>query len=469
MKKTASQSLHELAKLGGLSAENVVIDGDDPVVRIRQRVIAAGAASIAATGMAAAQIWHTRSGRRQKVRVDTRAAALSLRAARLMAINGVSSRHGTGEPTNGFYKVRDGRWVYLHCNFENIRRNNAAVLGGVLDRGAMERAALSWDGEELEEAIFKQGGVCGFVRSEEEWNATPQAKGIANLPLLEIVKIGEAPPEPFSKDGTRPLSGIRALDLTRVLAGPMGARTLVEHGADVMKISRKGLQHGGLPDFDAEIGKLSAYVDMRHEMDTLHSLISRSDVFMQGYRPGTLANRGLSPADIAKLRPGIVYTTLSAWGHEGPWKDRRGFDTVVQSASGFAYRPDNEPPVLLPVSALDYVAGYLMAYGTMIALDRRAREGGSWFVRTSLAGVRDWIRNHGLNREEDIAGLTPELPPDQAKPFMMESPSLIGTLTHLRPAVQMSETKAELIRPSVPHGYNKPVWPDEPSGSGIKA
>jgi crotonobetainyl-CoA:carnitine CoA-transferase CaiB-like acyl-CoA transferase len=190
---------------------------------------------------------------------------------------------------------------------------------------------------------------------------------------------------------------------------------------------------------------------------------------MQAYRPGTLAKRGLSPSDVAALRPGIVYTTLSAWGHEGPWQDRRGFDTVVQAASGFGYRPDNAEPILLPVSALDYIAGYLMAYGTMLALHRRAKEGGSWFVRTSLAGVRHWVRNHGLNEAEDIDGLAPELPQDQVKSFMMESPSLIGTLCHLRPAIQMSETKAGFSRPSVPHGYNKPIWPASVNDSGIKA
>ena len=119
-------------------------------------------------------------------------------------------------------------------------------------------------------------------------------------------------------------------------------------------------------------------------------------MFSQSYRPGTLAGRGYSPEALAKLRPGIVYVTLSAWGHEGPWSKRRGYDTVVQSANGFAYQGEKERPKFLPVAAQDYVVGYLLAYGAMVALGRRAREGGSWFVRASLAGAGHFIRQHGL-------------------------------------------------------------------------
>jgi CoA-transferase family III len=172
-----------------------------------------------------------------------------------------------------------------------------------------------------------------------------------------------------------------------VLAGPTCARTLAEHGADVLKITGAHLPDSGSSELDTGIGKLSAHLDLRTAagVETLRSLLREADVFSQSYRPGALAARGFSPAQAAKLRPGIVYVTLSAWGTEGPWRDRRGFDSIVQTVSGMAYAQGGQKPKLMPVSANDYVSGYLMAYGAMVALARRAREGGSWLVRGSLA------------------------------------------------------------------------------------
>ncbi|MBM3359619.1 MAG: hypothetical protein FJY54_18105, partial [Betaproteobacteria bacterium] len=172
-----------------------------------------------------------------------------------------------------------------------------------------------------------------------------------------------------------------------------------------------------------------------------------------------IAARGFSPEALARLRPGIVYVTLSAWGHEGPWCDRRGYDTVLQAATGLIWRPHGERPELLPVSAQDYIAGYLLAYGTMIALARRVREGGSWFVRASLAGAGHWIREHGVLAPAEYAHLPPELPPDELQRLLTQHHSPIGRLTHLAPVVQMSETPAHWSRPSVPRGYHPPAWP----------
>ena len=183
------------------------------------------------------------------------------------------------------------------------------------------------------------------------------------------------------------------LDLTRVLAGPTCARTLAEHGADVMKITAAHLPNIGYQEYDTGHGKLNAQLDLRQPNDlaTLSGLVRETDVFSQGYRPGTLGERGLSPEELATLRPGIVYVSLCAFSHVGPWASRRGFDTVVQTVSGITNRqgelfPGKEPgPQFYPVSAIDYLTGYLMAFGAMVALARRAREGGSWLVRISLA------------------------------------------------------------------------------------
>jgi crotonobetainyl-CoA:carnitine CoA-transferase CaiB-like acyl-CoA transferase len=458
----AHASLVELIELAGLpasAADAVEIAGSEPVFPTRYKPVAPGAAAMAATGLAAADLWASKTGKRQRVRISMRAAAAALRGSRYLRINGERPAEDP-EKITGFYPLRDGRWMYLHCNFFNLRDRNLAVLGAPQQRDAVAAAVFKWDGLELENAIFEGGGACGFVRSEEEWRALPQMQAVARLPLLEIVKIGDAPARPLPA-GDRPLAGVRVLDLTRVLAGPTCARTLAEHGADVLRVTREDLADMGPTDFDTGIGKLCTHIDLRNppEAETMRGLVRECDVFSQSYRPGALARHGLSPEGIAQLRPGIVYVTLSAWGREGPWSGRRGYDTVVQSANGMAWRPDNERPAFLPYSAQDYVAGYVLAFGAMVALARRVREGGSWLVRASLAGAGHWIRQHGLLEPSEYAHLPTELPVDELQSLLMNHESPIGRITHLAPVVQMSETPARWARPSVPRGYHQPVWP----------
>lgn len=459
---TATASLAELVQIAGLpatAADSVAITGADPVFPSNYKILAPGAASIAATGLAAAELWALKTGRRQSVRVNGRAAAVAMRSSRYLKINGARPPEDP-EKITGFYQLKDGRWMYLHCNFFNLRERNLAVLGASAHKAAVEEAVARREGHELENAIIEAGGCCSLVRSEEEWRALPQMHTVARLPLLEIIKIGDAPPRPLP-DGDRPLSGVRVLDLTRVLAGPTCARTLAEHGADVLRVTREDLADMGTTDFDTGIGKLCTHIDLRNpaEAANMRELIRTCDVFSQAYRPGTLARRGLSPEALAEMRPGIVYVTLTAWGHEGPWADRRGYDTVVQSANGMAYRPHNERPEFLPVSEQDYVAGYLLAFGAMVALGRRVREGGSWFVRASLAGAGHWIRGHGLLEPADYQHVAKELPAAELQALMVEHDSPIGRLTNLAPVVQMSETPARWVRPAVPRGHHRPEWP----------
>lgn len=463
-RRTAKASLAELTQLAGFpasAADAVEIVEADPVFPTRYRAVTPGAAAMAAAGLAAAELWALKTGRRQRVRVYGRAAAAALRSPRYLKINGERPAEDP-ERITGFYRLKDGRWMYLHCNFPNLRDRNVAVLGVPAKQDAVAPAVAKWDGLELENALFEGGGCGSFVRSEEEWRALPQMQTVARAPLLEIVKIDDAPPRPLP-GGDRPLSGVRALDLTRVLAGPACARTLAEHGADVLRVTRKDLPDLGPPsDLDTGIGKLQTHIDLRNpaEAETMRSLVRECDVFSQSYRPGALAGRGLSPEALAELRPGIVYVTLSAWGPEGPWRDRRGYDTVVQSSNGMAWRPDNERPAFLPYSAQDYVAGYLLAYGALVALGRRARVGGSWLVRASLAGAGHWIRQHGLLDPSEYANLPAEFAADELQALLMQHDSPVGRITHLAPVVQMSETPARWSRPAVARGYHPPAWPE---------
>src|SRR5258708_22197490 len=222
-------------------------------------------------------------------------------------------------PVMGMYPAKNGRWSYIHANFPNHRAAALKVLGVPEDKEAVRQAVAKWDALELEEAIIAAKGAGGMVRSIAEWAKHPQAQALATLPLFEIVKIGDTPAQKLP-DGDRPLSGVRVLDLTRVLAGPSSARTLAEHGADVLKITAPHLPNLGYQEFDTGHGKLSAQLDLRdpQQLATLKDLARETDVFVQGYRPGTLGARGLSPAPLAKAPPALAYVSLCAFSHVGP-------------------------------------------------------------------------------------------------------------------------------------------------------
>jgi crotonobetainyl-CoA:carnitine CoA-transferase CaiB-like acyl-CoA transferase len=449
----------------GEAAAVAFTGGADPVLPTPFRIGTAGAATIAASGLAAAQLWRERTGRRQQVTVDVRQAAASLRSGHYMKL--ADAKVSTARNTiMGVYPTRDGRWSYLHCNFPNHRAAALGVLGVAEDRDAVTRAVATWNAADLEEAIIAAKGAGGMARTHAEWAKHPQAAAVAGLPLMEIMRIGESPPEPLPP-GDRPLSGVRVLDLTRVLAGPTCARTLAEHGADVLKITAAHLPNLGYQEWDTGHGKLSAELDLRTpgNVEILHGLVRKADVFSQGYRPGTLAGRGLSPEELAALRPGLVYVSLSAFGHAGPWAARRGFDTVVQTVSGITIRqaecfPGKTPgPQFYPVSAIDYCTGYLMAFGAMVALARRAQEGGSWLVRISLAQVGKWIVDLGEVPAAALKDVPGEFAADEVERWSTVSKTPSGELRHLKPAVQLSETPAYWARPSVPLGYHPAAWP----------
>ena len=444
-------ALRELLRTAGIGGE-ADIRGADPVLKTPYRVGTAGAAALAATGIAAADLWQLRGGRDQRVAVDLGAAAASLKSTAYLKIDGRPPK-ALWDPFSLFYAVRDGRWVRFHTNYPQHRAAALRVLGVGEDVEAAKQAAAGWEGLALEDAIHGAGGCAALVRSAGEWTAHPHSAAVAGQPLLEIERIGDAPPMPLPKAG-RPLSGVRVLDLTRVLAGPTAAKTLAEHGAEVLKITAAHLPDSGEIDIDTGIGKLSAQLDLREAagVETLRKLVREADIFSQSYRPGTLAARGFSPEALAKLRPGIVYVSLSAWGLTGPWKERRGFDSIVQCVSGMADLQGGDKPQLLPCSAIDYVSGYLMAFGAMVALARRAKEGGSWRVRVGLARVGKWIVDRGL---VDAARVPVEAPAD----LTMQTPSPAGAITHLKPVVQLSETPARWERPPAPLGHHRPEWP----------
>jgi crotonobetainyl-CoA:carnitine CoA-transferase CaiB-like acyl-CoA transferase len=251
---------------------------------------------------------------------------------------------------------------------------------------------------------------------------------------------------------------VRAFDLTRVLAGPTSGRVLAENGADVLHVAAPHLPYQAELLMDTGHGKRCAWIDLREPagVETMTALLKQADIFTQGYRPGTLAARGFSPEQVAALRPGIVCVSLCAYGHDGPWSSRRGFDSIVQNVTGLAATQGSlEKPRNLPVQALDYIAGYLGALGALVALARRVEQGGSWHVRVSLVQVAHWLASLGT---VDAAKGAAELPEAALLPLLTESVGPLGRLRHLKPVVQLSETPAYYARPAEPLGTSPAQW-----------
>jgi crotonobetainyl-CoA:carnitine CoA-transferase CaiB-like acyl-CoA transferase len=440
--------------------ETVTLTGDEPQLPSSFRVAAAAQASIAASGLAAAQIWQLRSGQSQAVSVDMRHAVVECRSERYLRVDG-KPPPPTWDPTAGIYRTRDARYVRLHTNFPHHRAAVCRVLECAPERDAIQAALMRWDGEAFETAAYAAGGVVAMMRSHRQWSDLPHAGALAGLPVIAIEKIGEAAAKPWPS-GTRPLDGVRVLDLSRVIAAPVAGRTLAAHGADVMLISGPDLPAIPWLTIDTGRGKLTSFVELRSGQgrDTLRELLAGADIFSQGYRPRSLAALGFSPEDAARINPGIVYVSLSAYGHAGPWAERRGFDSLVQTSTGFNHAEGEaagvEGPKELPAQMLDHATGYLMAFGAMMAKARQSQEGGSWHVRVSLAQTGRWLWN--LGRLDD--GFKAEdLKAEAVAPFMEEVPSGFGPLRAVSHSAMLSMTKPYWARPAMPLGSHPPQWP----------
>jgi crotonobetainyl-CoA:carnitine CoA-transferase CaiB-like acyl-CoA transferase len=438
----------------------VSLTGAEPQLPSSFRVAAAAQVSIAAAGLAAAEIWKLRSGQSQAVAVDMTHAVAECRSERYLRVDG-KPPPPTWDALAGVYRTGDQRFVRLHTNFPHHREAVCKVLQCKPEREQVQAALMQWNGADFETAAYAAGGVVALMRSQAEWAALPQAKALAELPTFTIDKIGEAPPKPWPA-GDRPLAGVRVLDLSRVIAGPVAGRTLAVHGADVMLIAGPKLPAIPWLTIDTGRGKLSSFVELKSEegRDALRALLAQADIFSQGYRPRALATLGFSPEDAARLSPGIVYVSLSAYGHLGPWADRRGFDSLVQTTTGFNHAEGEaaciDGPKELPAQMLDHATAYLMAFGAMMAKARQAREGGSWHVRLSLAQTGRWLWT--LGRIAD--GLsTADLKGSAVQPLMEDVPSGFGTLNAISHSAKLEKTPTFWARPAMPLGSHPPKWP----------
>jgi crotonobetainyl-CoA:carnitine CoA-transferase CaiB-like acyl-CoA transferase len=437
------------------------IRGCDPVLATRFRAGEAASAALAAQAISAADLWSLRGGARQRIEVDVRAAAASL-------ISFAYLRYGGGaferqaNPITALYRARDGNWVHLHGGFSS--REGTLHLLRCADEGpAIARAVAGWDAQDLEDALAERG-VCGArLRTGAEWREHPQGAALARAPLVELLRIGAAPARALEspraqESGVRPLSGIRVLDLTRVLAGPTCARTLAEHGAEVLHVRSPKLPSIEPFVIDTNPGKRSCYLDLDRPEDLQHlrALVRRADVFSQGYRPGTLARRGFSPEALAEIRPGIIVVSINCYGHEGPWAGRPGWEQLAQTVSGMAHEhAGGQHPALVPAAVNDYITGYLGGLGVMRALARRATEGGSWHVRVSLTRTAMWV----MSTPRVPADATPiGLDPSAIAPWLIEMDTKWGRLTRLGPIARMSATPLRWDLPPAPLGSDTAAW-----------
>nr|WP_306267735.1 CoA transferase [Pararhizobium sp. IMCC3301] len=287
------------------------------------------------------------------------------------------------DPIAGDYQTSDG-WIRLHTNAPHHRRAALSVLGEVENRTALAPLVAEWNAEELEAAVVAADGCAATMRSIEAWANHRQGQAVATESLVHWQQSGESVPKPA------PLAGLKVLDLTRVLAGPVATRFLAGYGARVLRLDPPFWEEGAVVP-EVTLGKHCAGLDLGSATDraVFDALVKSADVLVHGYRPGALEGLGYESERLRTLNPGLIDVSLNAYGWTGPWAGRRGFDSLVQMSSGIAEygmaQSGAEKPVPLPVQALDHATGYLMAASVLYALQARNTTGRVLSARLSLA------------------------------------------------------------------------------------
>jgi hypothetical protein len=386
------------------------------------------------------------------VHLDGRHAAILYHSERLLETPGVDGDPLWGTVT-GTHRTADG-WLRIHANLAPHRRAALEVLGVPGDRTRVEEAVASWEGQALEDAIVAAGGVAAVLRSRDAWRSHPQGRVVAEDPLVTTASGEEGAGLPAG----RLLEGVRVLDLTRVIAGPVAGRFLASLGAEVLRIDGP-LDDGWRLEIDTSLGKRRVELDLRDrdQRSAFERLLRDADVLIHAFRPGALASLGYDRASLQHHRPGLVDARLSAYGASGPWGERRGFDSVVQVAAGLAHTcaaPDGTPGAL-PAQALDHSSGYLLAAGIAAALARREVDGVGGGVEVSLARTADWLETLPAAGRPAVAAL----PASVVAPYLeTSSTDAWGDLVHVRAAGRVGDRVATWPSPPVPRGHDRPVW-----------
>ncbi|KAL7944239.1 CoA-transferase family III domain-containing protein [Trichoderma barbatum] len=365
--------------------------------------LSALAASLLHSERSSASSPSTSSSPIPRVSVPLDHALIEFKSERLYSIDNqpLESLWGT---IGGLHKTADGH-VRIHDNFPNHALGTLQLLGlpPTASRQDVAAKVAQWESIDLETEATEKGKLAIYaLRSFAEWDAHPQSSAIDDKPIL-IKQLAPGPPKTLPETtSSRCLQGIRVLEMSRVIAAPVAGKTLAAHGADVLWVTSPNLPNQPVLDRDLSRGKRTIRLDIHKPADKerLLELLRSCDVFIQGYRPGSLAAYGLSPEELQKANPDVICANLSAFGPSGPWSRRRGYDSLVQTCSGMnvseaEHFGAGEPARALPCQGLDHAAGYLLATGVIAALHRRAQVGGSWVVDVSLAGVMKYLRSLG--------------------------------------------------------------------------
>jgi len=444
-------------------------EGEDPIVPTPFRVAGAAAAALGLGASGAHEIWRLRGGEAQDISIDLKAAAASLLSFALLRRDGqVVPRPAETNPTVGLYRAADGRWIHLQGSFPYLERRTLELLNTSREKDAIAESVARWNAFALEDALAHMN-LCGaVVRDEEEWRESGQGLALEGVAPIVLKRIGDAPPLRL-ENSPAPLSGIRVLDLTRVLAGPAAGRTLASYGADVLAVCAERLATIAVFDLDTGHGKRSAFLDLAKPGDAeiLRTLARDADVFVDSYRPGALAGLGFTPAALAHSKPGMIYLSISCYGHRGPWSQRRGWEQLAQAATGIALDQGafaaaragsrrETVPQLIPAAACDYITGYLAAAGVVAALLNRIRQGGSWLVEVSLCATAMWLQSLG---RVDISTVPEKWNPRSGLDAYFKSCETGGSrLDFLGPVVRMSKTQPAWSCPPPVPGADEPRW-----------
>jgi crotonobetainyl-CoA:carnitine CoA-transferase CaiB-like acyl-CoA transferase len=430
--------------------------GPEPALASRFAVTGAATAAVAAAGLAGSLWAARRSGRPPgPVTVDTREVAVAVRSERQLSRDGEPAP-APFDPLSAFHRCADG-WLRLHANYPWHRAAALRALGlpadpepdrDVVVAALRERRIL-----ELEDAVHAAGGVAAAVRAEDTWWAGPGAE-VAGTPLVERLEH----PGGSGGPGREPVAVPRVLDLTRVIAGPVATRTLAAHGAEVLRLDPPHRPELPWQAYDTLPGKRSALLDLADPdgRATLDRLLTGTDVVVTGYRPGALARFGLDPGELLTRFPGLVVLTLSGWGHVGPWRDRRGFDSLVQAACGIALvEGDDRRPGALPAQVLDHATGYLGAAAMLLALAGGGADsrGGGRHLRLSLARTARWLQSLPRTAEPG----TPE--PIDPEPYLRRLVAADGTrYTLAAPPGRINGRSLDWPAAPPTYGSDRPEW-----------
>jgi hypothetical protein len=415
-------------------------------------IACAGAALLAGAALQAQR----RGQAPRSAHLDRGHVAAAFRSEAYVRVDGRAAAAGFA-PLSRFWRASDG-WVRTHGNYPWHREALLRALGTTGEPESVAAAITGLRAREVEDLVAGAGGVAASVRSEAGWLAEPQGQAVAAAALVEGGAIGGAPPRRRKEQGPLPLpaSGIRVLDLTRVIAGPVATRYLAALGADVLRLDPPDRPELAQQRYDGLLGKRSARLDLgtRDGAARLHDLLGGADVLVHGYRPHALDRFGLTPAALAERHPGLVVVSLSAWGSTGPWGSRRGFDSIVQAACGIAVAEsaDGDRPGAMPCQLLDHGTGYLCAAAALRALALQAARGGTQVRELCLARTAHWLL--GQRREAGAAAV----PGDAGPGWLAEIGSAEGPVTVVRPPGRLDGQDLAWPPPLARYGGDEPAW-----------